>query len=159
MKRRLRIAVSVFFALVAVGLIVMWVRSYWHWDQLYNPVSNKGLIVIESAFGQVLLKQTTRPPGSPWVWHLTKEINGENWDAGYGDWTATNQRRGVGGFAMYSTRLASIVRVPYWFLVILFAAFATISWGQMPARFSLRTMLFATTLVAGMLGLAVWAGR
>jgi hypothetical protein len=32
MARRLRIAVSVFFALVAVALVVLWVRSYtWSW--------------------------------------------------------------------------------------------------------------------------------
>ena len=33
MARNLRIAASVFFALLIVALCVMWVRSYWFWDR------------------------------------------------------------------------------------------------------------------------------
>jgi hypothetical protein len=42
-------------------------------------------------------------------------------------------------------------------LVLLTAACAPLSWIRW--RFSLRTLLFATTLVAVVLGLVVWAAR
>jgi hypothetical protein len=51
--------------------------------------------------------------------------------------------------------------VPYWFLVIL-SAFITAVTGWLPWkrwRFSVRTLIVATTLVAVVLGLIVWFSR
>jgi hypothetical protein len=50
-----------------------------------------------------------------------------------------------------------LLMFPHWFLVLLSAAFATAPWIRW--RFSLRTLLIATTLVAVVLGLIVWAAR
>jgi hypothetical protein len=47
--------------------------------------------------------------------------------------------------------------VPYWLIVFVIAPIAAIPWLR--ARFSLRTLVIATTLVAVVLGLAVWATR
>src|SRR6476469_5066865 len=48
--------------------------------------------------------------------------------------------------------------LPYWFLVSLSVIFAVGPWiRQLRWRFSLRTLLIATTLVAVVLGLIVWA--
>jgi hypothetical protein len=44
---------------------------------------------------------------------------------------------------------------PYWFLILLTAAIAAAPWLRWPKRFSLRTLLIATTLVAVVLGLIV----
>jgi hypothetical protein len=44
--------------------------------------------------------------------------------------------------------------VPYWFAVMLMIVASATPW--FPLRFSLRTLLIATTLVAVVLGLAVW---
>jgi hypothetical protein len=49
------------------------------------------------------------------------------------------------------------VQLPHWFLVVLTAAFTVIRW--MKWRFSLRTLLIATTLVAVALGAIVLAAR
>jgi hypothetical protein len=47
--------------------------------------------------------------------------------------------------------------LPHWFLFGLSVMFAFCPW--LPARFSLRTLLIGMTLVAVMLGLAIWATR
>ena len=46
---------------------------------------------------------------------------------------------------------------PYWFLVLVFGGLAISPWTTRPKlRFSLRTLLIATTLVAVVLGMIVW---
>jgi hypothetical protein len=46
--------------------------------------------------------------------------------------------------------------VPHWFGVIVLGIIAALSWTTRSSRFSLRTLLIATTLVAVGLGLIVW---
>ena len=51
------------------------------------------------------------------------------------------------------------VGVPLWFPVAIAAGLATVPWAlQIPHRFSLRTLLIVTTLVAVVLGMIVWVG-
>ena len=57
-------------------------------------------------------------------------------------------------FEWNSDATSSILYIPFWFLVMLSAAVGTIPW--LTYRFSLRTLLIATTLVAVVLGLIVW---
>jgi hypothetical protein len=49
----------------------------------------------------------------------------------------------------------SLVYVPNWFLVLLAAMLAAVPWIHLSCRFSLRTLLIATALVAAALGLIV----
>ena len=50
--------------------------------------------------------------------------------------------------------------IPYWFFVFVTATLTTAPWiRQLRWRFSLRTLLIATTLVAAVLGLIVYALR
>jgi hypothetical protein len=49
-----------------------------------------------------------------------------------------------------------LVHIPIWALVAITAAMSTIPTLHLTYRFSLRTMLIATTLVAVVLGLVVW---
>jgi hypothetical protein len=46
--------------------------------------------------------------------------------------------------------------IPYLFLVLLAATLAAVPWIRWSNRFSLRTLLIATTLIAVALGLIVW---
>jgi hypothetical protein len=46
------------------------------------------------------------------------------------------------------------IQVPHWLLVVTSGLMAAMPW--LPWRFSLRTLLIATTLVAVVLGLIVW---
>jgi hypothetical protein len=48
--------------------------------------------------------------------------------------------------------------IPHWFPTLLFAAFAALPWLPFK-RFSLRTLLIATTLIAVVLGIIVWVAR
>jgi hypothetical protein len=47
--RKLRIAWSVAWGLLAVLLVVLWVRSYWHQDELVGSIGTTGLMNISSA--------------------------------------------------------------------------------------------------------------
>jgi hypothetical protein len=49
--------------------------------------------------------------------------------------------------------------IPQWLLVLSVLLLAAAPWLRCSARFSLRTLLIATTLVAVVLGLMVWAAR
>ena len=51
------------------------------------------------------------------------------------------------------------VQVPHWFLLGIVATLAPVPWIHWSKRFSLRTLLIATTLVAVVLGLVVYAAR
>jgi hypothetical protein len=51
----------------------------------------------------------------------------------------------------------SALDVPHWFLVLATIGLSALPWLRL--RFSLRTLLIATTLVAVVLGLVVWASR
>jgi hypothetical protein len=47
--------------------------------------------------------------------------------------------------------------VPHWFVILLISMLAAVSWLPIWSnRFTLRTLLIATTLVAVALGLIVW---
>lgn len=46
-----------------------------------------------------------------------------------------------------------------WLIVLIVQALGAVPWLPWPSRFSLRTLLIATTLVASALGLVVWAGK
>jgi hypothetical protein len=72
------------------------------------------------------------------------------------EWEETNRFNGIAGFAVYAVpRYHTTYRAPLWFLALAFGTLAMIPWLQWSNRFSLRTLLIATTLVAVVLGLAV----
>jgi hypothetical protein len=53
----------------------------------------------------------------------------------------------------------SFVAFPHWFLVIISVALTAVPWLRWKRRFSLRTLLVATTVVALALGLIIYATR
>jgi hypothetical protein len=59
------------------------------------------------------------------------------------------------GFRWKFIPTAGVIIVPLWFPIGLAAILATAPWLRY--RFTLRALLIATTLVALVLGLAVWA--
>ena len=74
---------------------------------------------------------------------------------GVGD-SADWRKGGVLGFAYYDDGLVTALITPHWLPALLSATLAVIPWvGSIPYRFSLRTLLIATTLVAVVLGLIV----
>ena len=155
--RKLRIAWSVAWGVVALLLVVSWARSYWHSDWiLYEGRSTRGIIAVRGVVSFVRER-----------------------DGGSGRW-------GIGSKAPRPTDVR-VDRLPvldwntpavrHWLPVLVCCAFGALSWPLrsirhslvvlvrgafgalrywLPIRFSLRTLLIATTLVALLLGLFVW---
>jgi len=132
--RKLRIAWSVVWGLLAVLLIVFWVRSYSWSDCIWT--SHVGMC---SATGVAQLAVRSKPSN-----YLERQ------------WTSAPAKTSIfisPRFAFRPAANLSYVNVPYWFLILTFSILAAAPWIR---RFSLRTLLIATTLVAIVLGLIVW---
>jgi hypothetical protein len=140
MPRYLRIAFSATCLIACVLLIVLWVRSQHHLDSANGPLLGKELIAT-SRNGGVALGWGNRSISK---WHV-KHVK-----------EPTSSREGytyVLGFGVNAAIPA--IFVPHWFTVLLSAFLAIAPWLRW--RFTLRTLLIATTLVAVVLGLIAWA--
>jgi hypothetical protein len=141
--RRLRIAVSVFFAVVAVALAALWVRSYSRCDML----AHDGM--THSTFG------------SNWGYAYlirmdAKSMQNQRRQAGWRH-SAMESHERPAKFEWVDVAPVFQITVPYWFLVLMAVVLSCSPWT--PPRVSVRTFLIATTLVALVLGLALYAGR
>ena len=168
--RRLRIAWSVLCGTICVLLIVLWVLSYWWNGSVEIRVSSTRELMVMSVQGYTYWGTL---PDQDWNWNVSIEPLDE------GDQTfiltsgiridthetfrtgnlASNANAGLNwrgrfGFGLSHSPDVQFVSFPHWFLVLLSAAFATAPWLHW--RYSLRTLLIATTLVAVVLGLIVW---
>jgi hypothetical protein len=140
MIRYLRIAFSATCLTACVLLIVLWVRSYWCYDlkQAGRITSANGLLhvgreVIITAFADLT---PTRPK-------ITKNLFGFHTIKSVG---VTAEPVGGAG-----------ITLPYWLLVMSMLALGVAPWLRW--RYTLRTLLIAMTLVAVVLGAAVWLAR
>lgn len=145
--RKLRIAWSVLWGLLAIVLIAWWVRSYWWVDLVSAPVTKSTNFVLSSmpngfGFGFVGKSSTVMPT---WM---------SNWTA---EWLEVGERADRSDFLTYFQLYHGVVGMPYWFGLLLSATFAAAPWLRW--RFSLRTLLIATTLIAVALGLIMWAAK
>jgi hypothetical protein len=159
MFRKLRIAFSVVCGIVCLLSIVFWARSYWVSDTFkYFSFSVGHLFGIHSSYGVVGLGYSAearfRLPGrSPtWRFHSQRIPNPSL--------TEREQvlvRKAASKQFRWTNRLPSSfgVRAPYWLMALLTMTIGVAPW----LRFSLRTLLIATTLVALVLGAIVYAER
>jgi len=158
--RKLRIVWSVSWGIAAVLLCVLWARSYSWWDELYtptsveryySPASDSGVIIVESASGRVTV--CCKTSSGEWYWHVSLKLNGRYWNGEESEYRS----KGFAGFALYSPGGSyHTLRLPDWFLVLTSLGLAAMPWLRWARRFSLRTLLIATTLVAVILGLIGW---
>jgi hypothetical protein len=153
--RKLRIAWSVVCGVAAVLLIVLWIRSYSHSDLLRKASTSEGAL-LNSWKGRLTFWSWKNDTSSWLNPQVRPEPVAENLDnlirsgapiAGF--WRFL-------GFGRVYPLGSTIVFAPYWFPVLFLAAIASVVWYPWQRRFSLRTLLIATTLVAVMLGLIVW---
>jgi hypothetical protein len=151
--RKLRIAWSVAWGLVVVLLLVLWVRSYWDKDTLI--LSRPGsTIFLSSVRGQIACSHTTFSDmpdvATDYRWEVTARPKPDDVDA--------VQR----GFSFHPGTWDNEFELtfPQWCTVLITAIAAAITWLPSPLkRFTLRTLLIGTTLVAIVLGLIVWTAR
>ena len=139
--RKLRIAWSVVWGVVVVLLIVLWVRSYRCVETWNIPVTRSTHVYLSSipnafAFGlgnssPTATREYRSMPATKWL-----------------------ESCPYSGAAFFQITAASVA-MPYWFGVLLSTTFAAAPLMR-TARFSLRTLLIATTLVAVGLGAIIW---
>jgi hypothetical protein len=142
-RRKLRISASLFFGLLALVLCLLSIRSHWR----FNLIRFHGKHSIALVEGHWLVNDVYNLSSTPPVDHsgiVTRIYAG----GALSTWSApSNVFRGVGVGG----------RIPVWPFIAVAAALSAAPWLRY--RFSLRTLLIATTLVAIVLGLAVWAMR
>jgi hypothetical protein len=156
--RPLRIAVSVVCGILCLALIVLWMRSYSWADELtlasrLRLTSIYGYIQYMGPFGRYSFEEDWDylcwRPSSDEIRAVTQtEATMNDLDPKIKAWL--NQFRGV-----RRPSIAWLGSVPYWIVVCVAATLTVAPWIPWSNRFSLRTLLLATTLVAAMLGLAV----
>jgi hypothetical protein len=144
MVRRVRIAVSVFFTMLALALCVLWVRSYWRWDGIQVVYSNEITINVLSQCGTLRVQGYPKDAGDHSLHEsgsIPTHVTGKFWQWWW-SWDSND-------------RIIDC-EFPGWLPGLICLATATATWPYFPVRFSLRTLFLATTLVAVVLGLAVW---
>jgi hypothetical protein len=140
--RKLRIVWSVVWGIVAVSLCVLWVRSYWVPESIRWSTSTLRVFSLRSQSGRFGYVVTEPQAEAPWAFSYSRldlSKKKEPWTISH---TTKGTWRGV---------------IPCWAIVVAVSALSLSPWlGNLPRRFSIRTLLLATTLVAVGLGLIVW---
>src|SRR5262245_36091813 len=143
----LRFAASAAFVMLCLLIAASWVRSYWAYDTLtlvqpktpvyYGVGAAQGVLMFVLPTDKTLLAKFRE-----WQWQLN---------------TLTFQSIALPtkfGFAFFRDSTEVDLAVPHWFALLLSAALAALPWLRF--RFSLRTMLIVTTLIALLLAIAAW---
>jgi hypothetical protein len=137
---------------VAVLLVALWVRSYSWTDAVYIHSAYNSSLKVASLDGQFLIR-LTGAPGS--LWSLKSSRNSGSGSAAYVDEENGMKRVRQGQwFTLMWANTDPTLFAPQWFPIALLTMLAFVPWLRW--RFSLRTLLIATTLVAVALGLIVW---
>jgi len=148
--RKLRIAWSVGWGLACVLLIALWVRSYSLLELFTKIDGHKSKTTIGSEVGTIYFANfdtvaayrysNNSTATHDWVFERGKPVDD------------TSCR-----FALDRDENGLYVAVPHWAIAATAAVIGGIIW--LPWRFTLRTLLFATTLIAVVLGAIVYAVR
>jgi hypothetical protein len=142
--RKQRIAWSVACGIACVLLILFWVRSYRVIDVVHWTTSTRITFVSEIGIIQVSRSKSIAIGARTWEWHTLTDFMG----AFPRTWSFNSSRDGF--------RFSFPHRLP----IAISGVLAVAPWmRQLRWRFSLRTLLIATTLIAVVLGLIVWLRR
>src|SRR5688572_20366810 len=151
MLRHARYAAAVVFALLAVGFVALWVRSYDFLDAASGPIGKwyvfpstiRGITMVEFANSAtfVQVEKKWRFSSTPLNSMGPIEDHSKHTTFGFGI------RRRSRSICLYFSM---------WVLVASCLGLAALFAFKRTWRYSLRTVLVATTLLAGLLGLAVY---
>jgi hypothetical protein len=153
--RKLRIAWSVAWGIAAVLLIVLWTRSFQYAESIYVLRPGQRMSHPEWIFYNMLgsIEIFYFPDRSPftsrkWGYH---SIPVEECEPNF-------PGPSVLGFYVDLSPSPREFSAPHWFFVFITVALAAFPWIRQPSwRFSLRTLLIATTVAAIVIGLLVWS--
>lgn len=149
MARYLRLAAAVAFALLTCALLGLWVRSYWRSDSVVGPIGSARYVGVGPREGSLYFSFAALDEVVPRLetWHV-RSVTMPTTDV----WEKTYM-----GFAIRRGPALYMLGLSFWLLAPsslgLAALFAFKRW-----RFSLRTLLIATTAMAAILGLVFYRG-
>ena len=137
MLKYLRIAVTALSLTACVLLIALWVRGQFWVDWVHIPLTGGHIVTVASWPGCLIIRIMDVDAALPQLWfsYPVSEHGRQVWRALY--WSAD------GSFLM-----------PCWLAVLITVTLAAFPWLPL-RRFSLRTLLIATTLVAVALGIII----
>jgi hypothetical protein len=154
MRRKLRIVFSAMCGITCLLLVVLWVRRYWWWDTVGWGITAKQGFIVRSVKGAAVLEYLdfsgTEIDAVLFQWRVESTPLPDSNQYPFGGVENT-----FAGFLIWLRRWGEnpfLLCVPYWFLVPLTAGLAVALWGKWALRFSLKTLLIATTLLAVVLG-------
>ena len=153
--RLLRIGWSAGCVIACLLLIVLWVRSY-RWADLLAYTRGQTYVAVADGRGIALFHWRTCHPfvtvGNKLGWELISGPAGTI-DSNLKPLEFSRDSGPATAFGFF-------ISAPYWCCVFFLATLAVLPWiRQCKWRFTLRTLLIATTVVAVVLGLAVYAAR
>jgi hypothetical protein len=150
--RKLRIALSVAWGIVSVLLCVLWVRSFW-WYDIVACYRQPRLFQVSSCQGSLVYSSHEKvfPQSKTWMSHSARITSVDTFPLILNGKAAPRFL----GFGRYTSVNLHVVFVPYWLLIAAAMTLGAAAWPQWKKRFSLRTLIIATTLVAVVLGLIV----
>jgi hypothetical protein len=166
MPRRLLNIASIVCLVACVALMGMWVRSYRTLgDELhYCVAAGKDMLgfMVFSTDGEMILCEgplistgTRNAITWPWIDFTTPDGN-------HLAFQVTTKPQSVGnsfGFGYILSPTASGMLLPYWFLVLMTGLLAMLFQLRWPPRFTLRSLFFATTFLAIVMGMVAWLDR
>jgi hypothetical protein len=153
MTRKLRVAFSVVCGTIGLLLVSLWVRSYFSSVFVVGHFFYRGALIAESSHGRVTL-------GYRHGALLSNGVSGSHWGIHYkslDEWQPFDPPMSARpAFGLSKSQAFDFVILPYWFFT-LGSVIAIAGLWSFTRRFSLRSLLIATTLIAVILGLAVLA--
>jgi hypothetical protein len=142
MLHYLHIAVTALSLTACVLLVALWVRSYWWRDRVTGQSYILGAVYLWSHDGQLSCVSDRNRVLPHWEIDTNYYSRAHHMEFFF-PWGWATKKRVIA------------IAFPHWFAVFLFALIAIAPWLRLARRFSLRTLLIATTLVAVALGMVV----
>jgi hypothetical protein len=155
--RLLQIAFSVACGIVCLLLIVVWWRAY-HYSDFAGWTFGGQRFTANSELGRLMLAWRVPSPGSPLQGFSSRPVDPQSPDTVLLKRAMREKENVLGIYIRRDSTPAGTVGTvgigfPHGYLVVAVATLAAIPW--ITWRFSVRTLLIATMLVAAVLGLAV----
>ena len=138
--------------IVVVLLWVLWVRSYWQYDNVHARVYKNWSAVVICLDGCAMLRLTdhTQTSALPSAQPRFQRQSGSTSTLGMGvvPWQASWRSKPIAGDG---------ITLPFWFSVVA-GTLTALPWLPWPRwQFSLRTLLIAMTFLSALLGFIAWS--
>lgn len=148
----LRYALATVCFAISIGCAALWWRSFDKLDRLYVPIWNQPkLLLFASGHGTASVSTLTPPKRMPMS---ELKLRYTSADAAPLSITRPKSRYGLGHFSFSSTASEFGLDVPLWYASLIFAL-AGVAALRLGRRFTLRSAIIATTIVAVLLGILV----